>query len=170
MKVELDFACAVRVAITLGAHFVPAVTGLLACVCYILGKYTSQKQARGPRCQKSQTFLKPGWRNPVGKRRDAKKSENSLRKHGLKNGTTMKKKLRRAEREADRRQYEELIRGLMERRPRRVEVGPESLKLTKLGENDDIEAFLTTFERAVEAHGVERQMGSNFGSSADGEG
>ena len=62
---------------------------------------------------------------------------------------------RRAEREADRRQYEELIRGLMERRPWRIEVGPESLKLTKLGENDDIEAFLTTFERAVEAHGVE---------------
>ena len=35
-------------------------------------------------------------------------------------------------------------------------MGPESLKLTKLAENDDIEAFLTTFERAVEAHGVDR--------------
>ena len=43
----------------------------------------------------------------------------------------------------------------MERRPRRVELGPESLKLTKLSETDNIEAFLTTFERVVEAHGVE---------------
>ena len=60
------------------------------------------------------------------------------------------------EREADRQRYEELVRGLTERRPRRVEVGPESLKLTKLSDTDDIEAFLTTFERAVEAHGVER--------------
>ena len=37
-----------------------------------------------------------------------------------------------------------------------IEVGPESLKLTKLTESDDIEAFLTTFKRAAEAHGVER--------------
>ena len=51
--------------------------------------------------------------------------------------------------------YEELLRGLMERRPRHVEVEPESLKLTKLSETDNIEAFLTTFERVVEAHGVE---------------
>ena len=36
-------------------------------------------------------------------------------------------------------------------------MGLESLKLTKLTETDDIEAFLTTFERAVEAHGVERE-------------
>ena len=34
-------------------------------------------------------------------------------------------------------------------------MGPESLKLTKLAEGDDIEAFLTTFERAVVAHGVD---------------
>ena len=52
--------------------------------------------------------------------------------------------------------FEQLVQGLTERRPRRVEVGPESLKLTKLDEGDDIEAFLTTFERAVEAHGVDR--------------
>ena len=52
--------------------------------------------------------------------------------------------------------FEQLVQGLTERRPRRVEVGPESLKLTKLAEGDDIEAFLTTFERAVEAHGVDR--------------
>ena len=49
-----------------------------------------------------------------------------------------------------------LIQGLTERRLRRIEVWPESLKLTKLAEGDDIEAFLTTFERAVEAHGVDR--------------
>ena len=71
------------------------------------------------------------------------------------------------EREEDKRRYErhlqeqenrfeQLVQGLTERRPRRVEVGPESLKLTKLAEGDDIEAFLTTFERAVEAHGVDR--------------
>ena len=52
--------------------------------------------------------------------------------------------------------FEQWIQGLSERRPRRVEVGPESLKLTKLAEGGDIEAFLTTFERAVEAHGVDR--------------
>lgn len=33
--------------------------------------------------------------------------------------------------------------------------GPESLKLTKLKESKDIEAYLITFERAVQAHGVE---------------
>jgi len=49
-----------------------------------------------------------------------------------------------------------LIQGLAERGPRCVEVGPESLKLTRLTESDDIEAFLTNFERAVEAHGVDR--------------
>ena len=73
----------------------------------------------------------------------------------------------REEREQEKRRYErhlqeqenrfeQLVQGLTERRPRRVEVGPESLKLTKLAEGDDIEAFLTTFERAVEAHGVDR--------------
>ena len=55
----------------------------------------------------------------------------------------------------ERLRYEELIRGLTDRRPRCVEVGPESLKLTKLADNDDIEAFLTTFERAALAYGVE---------------
>jgi len=68
---------------------------------------------------------------------------------------------RRLDREADRKQYEALLRGLTEGRPpRHVEVGPESLKLTRLGEDDDIEAFLTTFERAVEAHGVQRDKRS----------
>ena len=38
--------------------------------------------------------------------------------------------------------FEQLVQGLTERRPHRVEVGPESLKLTKLAESDDIEAFL----------------------------
>ena len=33
--------------------------------------------------------------------------------------------------------------------------GPESLKLTKLKESKDIEAYLITFERAVQAHGVD---------------
>ena len=35
-------------------------------------------------------------------------------------------------------------------------MGPESLKLIKLTESDNIEAFLTTFERGAEAHGVDR--------------
>ena len=60
------------------------------------------------------------------------------------------------ERAEERGRYKELLRGLTERRPRCVEVGPESLKLTKLSETDDIEAFLTTFKTAVEAHGMER--------------
>ena len=59
------------------------------------------------------------------------------------------------ERAKERIQYEELVRGLMTGRPHCIEIGPESLKLTKLTERDDIEAFLATFERAVEAHGVE---------------
>ena len=52
--------------------------------------------------------------------------------------------------------YEELLKGLTERGPRCVEVGPESLKLMKLSETDDVKAFLTTFKRAIEDHGVER--------------
>ena len=52
--------------------------------------------------------------------------------------------------------YTKLVRGLMTGRPHCVEIGPESLKLTKLTETGDIEASLTTFERAIEAHGVER--------------
>ena len=39
-------------------------------------------------------------------------------------------------------------------RPRCIEMRPKSLKFTKLTETDDIEAFLTTFKRAVEGHGV----------------
>ena len=35
-------------------------------------------------------------------------------------------------------------------------MGPKSLKLTKLAEGDDIEAFLRTFETVVEAHAVDR--------------
>ena len=49
-----------------------------------------------------------------------------------------------------------VVRGLTTGRPRCIEVGLESLKLTKLTETDDIKAFLTTLERAVVAHGVER--------------
>ena len=52
--------------------------------------------------------------------------------------------------------FEQLVQGLTERRLCWVEVGPESLKLTKLAEGDNIKAFLTTFERAVEVHGVDR--------------
>ena len=36
----------------------------------------------------------------------------------------------------------------------------DSLKLTKLGEGDDIEAYLTTFERIMEAHKVRRERWS----------
>ena len=60
------------------------------------------------------------------------------------------------ERAEERLRYKELVRGLMTGRPHRVKIGPESLKLTKFTETDDIEASLTTFERAIEAHGVER--------------
>ena len=38
-----------------------------------------------------------------------------------------------------------------------MEVGPESLKLTRLMKYEDIEAYLTTFKRAVEAHGVKEK-------------
>ena len=66
-----------------------------------------------------------------------------------------KKKCYEQERAEERLRYEELVRGLTTGRLHHVEVGPESLKLTKLTETDDIEVFLTTFERSVEAHGVE---------------
>ena len=40
------------------------------------------------------------------------------------------------------------------RRPR-TEFGVDSLKLTKLTLSDDIEAFMTTFKRSMEAHKIE---------------
>ena len=52
--------------------------------------------------------------------------------------------------------FEQLVQGLTERRPRRVEVGPESLKLTKLAGGDDTEAFLTTFESSGGSWGRQR--------------
>ncbi len=63
---------------------------------------------------------------------------------------------RQIEREEERRTYESLVERMMTGK-RKLEIGPDSLKLTKLGESEDIEAFLTTFESAVEAHGVERE-------------
>ena len=47
---------------------------------------------------------------------------------------------------------------LAERDPRRPrhDFGVDSLKLTKLTLSDDIEAFMTTFERSMEAHEIER--------------
>ena len=76
---------------------------------------------------------------------------------------------RRKEREDDRRKYEELIKD--ERRryediiksfddKKRVAIGLETLKLKKLMDTDDIEAYLTTFERAAEAHLVEKEKWS----------
>ena len=59
-------------------------------------------------------------------------------------------KRRHAQEQAeDRARYEELITGLAESRPRRVEVEPESLKLTKLTDNDNIKAFLTTLREQL---------------------
>ena len=103
-----------------------------------------------------------------GKRYQPEMSEVTELLKAWKEEQEKEKEEQRAEREEEKRRYkgrleqqqerfERLIEGLTaERRPRRVEVGPESLKLTKLTESDDIEAFLTTFERAVEAHGVDR--------------
>ena len=68
---------------------------------------------------------------------------------------------RRREEERARRS-EEIMRtlaaSLAEREPRRprTEFGVDSLKLTKLTLSDDIEAFMTTFERSMEAHEIER--------------
>ena len=67
-------------------------------------------------------------------------------RHQYEQERTEEKRRYEQERAEERLQYEELVRGLTTGRPHRVEVGPESLKLTKLGETDDIEAFLTTFE------------------------
>ena len=62
---------------------------------------------------------------------------------------------RQKERKEDRKRYEDLIKGIHDRRATGIDVGPESLKLTKLAETEDIEAFLTAFERAVEAHSID---------------
>ena len=64
-----------------------------------------------------------------------------------------KKNMRRLEQQ---REEQRIQREAEERRPRCVEVGPESLKLTKLMKSDNIEAFLTTFERGAEVHGLDR--------------
>ena len=64
------------------------------------------------------------------------------------------KRCYRQEQAEERLRYEELVRRLTIGRSCCVEVGLESLKFTKHGETDAIKAFLTTFKRAVEAHGV----------------
>ena len=79
------------------------------------------------------------------RRREAERHEEEQRKY---------EEARRVERKEERRRYEALLEKLTTGK-RKVEIGPESLKLTKLNETEDIEAFLTTFERAVEAHNVE---------------
>ena len=58
----------------------------------------------------------------------------------------------------------EMLRNLVERaygrgETRRSAIGPESLKLTKLAETDDIEAYLTTFERLMSADTRSTQHG-----------
>ena len=40
---------------------------------------------------------------------------------------------------------------------KRVAIGLESLKLKKLVDTDDIEAYLTTFERSAEVRRVEKE-------------
>jgi hypothetical protein len=60
------------------------------------------------------------------------------------------------ERQEEWKRYEALLEKL-NTGGQKVEMGLESLKLTKLSSGEDIEAFLTTFERAVEAHNVERE-------------
>ena len=51
-----------------------------------------------------------------------------------------------------------LINTLAEREPRRprADLGVDMLKLTKLTLSDDIKAFMTTFERSMEAHEIAR--------------
>ena len=51
-----------------------------------------------------------------------------------------------------------LVATLTEREPRRprTDFGAHSLKLTKLTLSDDIEVFMMTFERSMEAHEIER--------------
>ena len=76
------------------------------------------------------------------RRREAERREEEQRKY---------EEAKRVEREEERRRYEALLEKLTTGK-RKVEIELESLKLTKLNEMEDIEAFLTTFERAVEAH------------------
>ena len=121
-------------------------------VCYAREKAISQC----PRCQKlpssKVTDLLKAWMEES--RKQELRHEEERRR--CEQERTEEKRRYEQERAKERLRYEELIRGVTTGRPRRVEVGPESLKLTKLRETNDIEAFLTTFERAVEAHGVER--------------
>ena len=70
------------------------------------------------------------------------------------------------EEESDRRMQEmrqqmELLQKLVQDRPKAALVrGPdetEHMRLTRLSDGDDIEAYLTTFERMMEAYGVSRE-------------
>lgn len=82
--------------------------------------------------------------------------------------------LRNQEREEERRRYAEESKGRMQEMRRQMEhlqrlvteqasaswkksSGSDNVKLTRLGEGDDIEAYLTTFERIMEAHEVSRE-------------
>ena len=58
------------------------------------------------------------------------------------------------------RQLEHYQRLVTEQSISRRRTDTDSLKLTKLGEGDDIEAYLTTFERIMEAHEVRRERWS----------
>ena len=56
-------------------------------------------------------------------------------------------------------QQMEMMRNLVEKGQRDEginRVGGEQIKLTKLSESDDVEAYLTTFERMMEAYRVEK--------------
>lgn len=63
------------------------------------------------------------------------------------------------EREEELKRLEALIMGVTEAGKKRVGVGPDALKLTKLSDSEDVEAFLTAFERTIEAHSVEENNG-----------
>ena len=90
-------------------------------------------------------------RHEEERRRAEERYEEEMRRREA--AKTRREEERQREREEDRKRYDELIKGVYERK-KSVEVGPESLKLTKLTETEDIEAFLTAYERAVEAHNV----------------
>ena len=96
------------------------------------------------------TDLLKAWMEETGKQELRHEEE---RRHYEQERAEEKRRYKQAE---ERLRYEELVRGLTTGRPRRIEVGPESVKLTKLGETDDIEAFFDLRESSRSSWGGAR--------------
>ena len=102
------------------------------------------------------------WLEESRKREVERREENERREQEWKEAEARREEEWRRMKEQRAQRSEDLMRTLVatlaEREPRRprTEFGIDSPELTKLTLSDDIEAFMTTFERSMEAHEIER--------------